>query len=282
MTDAALPTVSPARAATAQPHAIARWIDRTVFVAGTLSGLAMFPPRIWFAALARGFVGIAGAVIAGSALAAWIARRVGTRIQSPSRKPTLRARGALDTACAAWMAACFLAWPLARVDTHHAIGLVWSLGDAGGSPWRLVAQSAAAIVVMDAWLYWKHRLLHTRWFFGFHREHHVFRDPTSFASFAIGPVESVLTFWPIVLLCIPSATHWAPLYFALIVAFVVLNYYLHCGVTLRWIEAPLASVFVNTSAFHNVHHANAGVNFGEALTVWDRLCGTRARDVGSK
>ena len=35
---------------------------------------------------------------------------------------------------------------------------------------------------------------------------------------------------------------------------------------------------MNTSVFHNRHHANAEVNFGEALTLWDRLCRTREED----
>jgi hypothetical protein len=60
-----------------------------------------------------------------------------------------------------------------------------------------------------------------------------------------------------------------------IVAFVCLNFYLHCGVTLRWVEATLPRLYLNTSAFHNVHHARANTHFGEALYLWDALCGTR-------
>jgi lathosterol oxidase len=32
------------------------------------------------------------------------------------------------------------------------------------------------------------------------------------------------------------------------------------------------------SAFHNRHHANAEVNSGEALILWDVLCNTREQD----
>jgi len=136
----------------------------------------------------------------------------------------------------------------------------------------------ASLFVLDAWLYWKHRLLHTRFFFRFHREHHTFRDPTAFAGFAVGPVESLLTFWPIVLMAIPEAIHYGPLYLSLVIGFVLLNLYLHCGVTVRAFEAVLPPLLFNTSAFHNRHHANAEVNFGEAFTIWDRLCKTRAED----
>jgi sterol desaturase/sphingolipid hydroxylase (fatty acid hydroxylase superfamily) len=30
--------------------------------------------------------------------------------------------------------------------------------------------------------------------------------------------------------------------------------------------------------FHNRHHANAEVNFGEAFTIWDHVCKTREED----
>jgi lathosterol oxidase len=135
------------------------------------------------------------------------------------------------------------------------------------------------VVAMDAWLYWKHRLLHTRLLFPFHKAHHHFRDPTPFAGFAVAPVESLLTFWPILLLCVPGAVHWAPMYFALVVGFVVLNLYLHSGVTYRFVEATLPRLFLNTSAFHNVHHSHANANFGEAMVLWDRICKTRLEDV---
>jgi lathosterol oxidase len=256
-----------------------RWIDRAVLAALSLAGL-LHPesPRVWFGCLALGFAGIALPVLAGAGLVAWASTRAPVRLQGPRRLPSLILRGVRDTAGAAWIAACLLAWPLTRLALHHPIGLVWSLDQAGGSAARLALQTGAGLLAMDAWLYWKHRLLHTRLLWGFHRAHHVYKDPTALASFAVGPVESLLTFWPILLLSIPQATHWAPLYFALIGGFIALNFYLHCGVALRALEATLPRIYVNTSAFHNLHHADARVNFGEALTVWDRLCRTRAAD----
>ena len=35
---------------------------------------------------------------------------------------------------------------------------------------------------------------------------------------------------------------------------------------------------LNTSAFHNIHHSHAVVHFGEAMTIWDRICKTRLAD----
>lgn len=253
----------------------AAWVDGAVVVGLTAAGLASPEgPLAFYRALLTGFAGIAGVVLAGAAAVTWVAERQTVRLQGPRHKPALVWRGARDTALAAWIAACLLAWPLSRLQAGAPVGLTWSLAEAGGAT-RTVLQTAAAVLVIDAWLYWKHRLLHTRWLFPFHRAHHVYRDPTAFAGFAVGPVESLLTFWPVVLWAHPKAVHWAPLYFGLVGAFVLLNYYLHCGVASRLLEAVLPQVLLNSSAFHNRHHANAEVNFGEALTLWDRLCRTR-------
>jgi len=251
-----------------------RAIEAMVMAALVLAGL-LSPqgPALFYGALATAFVGIAATVLAAAGLATWIAERSRTRLQGPRRLPRFAWRGARDTAIAAFVAACFLAWPLSRLWAGEPTGLVWTIDEAGGI-WAVVIGNTVAIVVLDAWLYWKHRLLHTRVMFGFHRAHHSYRDPTSFSSFAVGTVESVLTFWPIVLLAFPWATHYAPVYFGLVIAFVTLNLYLHCGVASRLVEAVLPRVGLNTSAFHNRHHANANVNFGEAMTWWDHLMGT--------
>lgn len=253
-------------------------VDGIVVLALTAAGLACPQgPATFYRALLEGFAGITAGVVGGAALTTLLSERQVDRLQGPRRRPTLAWRGARDTTLAAWIAACLLAWPLARIHTHAPNGLIWSLAEAGG-PTRVALQTLGAVLFLDAWLYWKHRLLHTRWLFGFHKAHHVYRDPTALAGFAVGPVESLLTFWPIVLVAIPQAVHYGPLYLTLVGLFILLNFYLHCGIASRVLEATLPRLFINTSAFHNRHHANADVNFGEALTLWDHLCGTREED----
>jgi lathosterol oxidase len=255
------------------------WIDGFVLVTLTLSGLATHG---WYTCLLVMFAAIAGPVLAGAALTTLLSERVGARVQGPRVRPALLLRGVFDTARAAWVAASLAAWPLSMILNGQPTGLTWTLP---GSPLALGAQTIFVLLAMDAWLYWKHRLLHTRLLFPFHRDHHVYRDPTAFAGFAVGPVESLLTFWPILLVCIPAAIHYGPLYFGLVTAFVLLNFYLHCGVALRPLEAVLPRLFVNTSAFHNQHHSNADINFGEAFTLWDHLLKTtpaRTRESSSQ
>lgn len=135
------------------------------------------------------------------------------------------------------------------------------------------------MLAVDAWTYWKHRALHTKALFGFHRGHHTFRDPTPFASFAVGPFEALWTFLPVLIVLHPSALHWGPAYVTLVGGFVLLNLYLHCGVRVAWLEAIVPRLGLNTSAFHNVHHSHVRANFGEVAFLWDRLCGTRQADL---
>jgi len=264
-----------------KPPAVPTWarvIDG--IVPPVLASLGLLAPDhrgLFYVALGVGFVGIAGCVLAGAALVTFLSERQSQRIQGPRQKPAPFLREAADTALAALVAACFLAWPLWRSWTGRPIGLVWSLDQAGGLP-MVFLQNIAGVLVLDAWLYWKHRLLHTRLLFPFHRAHHTYRDPSALAGFAVGPVESVLTFWPLCLVAVPQATHYAPIYFTLVVGFIALNYYLHCGVRVTLLETLLPPFLLNTSAFHNVHHSHASVNFGEAMTLWDRLCRTRLGD----
>ncbi|MCA9718189.1 MAG: sterol desaturase family protein [Myxococcales bacterium] len=236
-------------------------------------------PLIWFASLAIAFVAIAGTLLIGAGLSAYASLFYGARIQGVRRRPPPILSEAGVTAQAAWVAASFAAWPIAQSWLGHPIGLVWSLEAAGLSLWGVLVQTFFGVLAIDLWLYVKHRLLHTRALFVFHKAHHAYRDPTPFAGFAVGPVESLMTFWPILLLCIPEATHWGPAYFGLVLGFIVLNFYLHCGVTLPLIERTLPRLWLNTSAFHNIHHSHVRANFGEPLTLWDHVCKTRLEDL---
>lgn len=253
-------------------------IDGLVVLLLPLLGLLAPDHRAtWYLALAVGFAGVVTAVAGGAAVVTWWGEKQVVRLQGVRRGSARLAEGLWDTSLAMWVAACLLAWPLWRAWTGRPIGLVWSLDEAGG--WIAIPQTLLGILVLDAWLYWKHRILHSRLLFVFHRGHHMYRDPNALSGFSVGPVEALMTFWPLLLVAHPKATHWAPLYFAMVGGFIALNYYLHCGVRIEPLERLLAPVRLNSSVFHNKHHANAEVNFGEAFTLWDHFCKTREEDI---
>ena len=67
-----------------------------------------------------------------------------------------------------YVAACLMAWPMTAWRLGRPTNLIWSIDGLGAPLWRVVLQMLLGVVVMDAWLYWKHRLLHTRLLFPLH------------------------------------------------------------------------------------------------------------------
>lgn len=245
-----------------------------------LASAGLFHPSasMFYDSLWRTFLLIIVPLLSLSTAAYLLSERFGARIQGPRRKRPPLLREAFETTRAMFVVSCLAAWPVGMARMGLPTGMAWTLQEMGVSWWVALLQMVAGIVVIDAWTYWKHRLLHTRMFFSFHRYHHSFRDPTPFAGFAVGPLETLLTFWPLLLICWPPAKHFAPMYFSAITGFVCLNLYLHCGVTSTWLERTLPKVGLNSSAWHNVHHSHVHVNYGEVSFIWDMLCNTRQQN----
>ncbi len=265
-------------AAKKDPYRAHRWIDRFVLVAIPAAGALSWDPGLWYASFGIAFACLIGAVFSGAFIVTRWAEARSERIQGPRRKAPMLREEAWVTAQAMWVMAGLAAWPITAAQLGHETGFHWSLEGTGWTPWAAIGVTLLGLVGVDAWTYWKHRALHTQALFGFHRDHHTFRDPSAFAGFAVGPLEALWTFAPVLAVLHPEALHWGPAYVFLVVGFVCLNLYLHCGVTVGWIEATLPRIGINTSAFHNVHHSHARVNFAEVATWWDRICKTRLED----
>ena len=260
-----------------------RWhrrIDHLVLVGVVAVGAFHRDPLTWYTSFAAIFGVLISVVLGGAFIVTSWAEKRAERIQGPRRKPPMIKGEAWITTQAMWVMAGLAAWPLSAARLGEATGFHWSLEGTGWTPATALAVTAVGLVGVDAWTYWKHRALHSKWLFGFHRDHHVFRDPSAFAGFAVGPLEALWTFLPVLAVLHPEALHWGPAYVGLVVGFVLLNLYLHCGVRVGWIEATLPRIGINTSAFHNVHHSHARVNFGEVATWWDVACKTRLEDGG--
>lgn len=264
---------------TTDPFRLHRAVDRLVLVGVVAVGLLHPEPLVWLGSFVGSFVILAGTVLGlAHAVTRWAEART-PRIQGPRRKAPMIREEALLTTQAMWVMAGLVAWPITAARLGVTTGFTWSLEGTGWSVPEAIAVNVAGVLGVDAWTYWKHRALHSKALFGFHRGHHTFRDPTAFASFAVGPLEALWTFCPVLIVLHPAALHWGPAYVSLVVGFVLLNLYLHCGVEVRWLEAVAPRLGLNTSAFHNVHHSHVRANFGEVSFVWDRICGTRREDL---
>lgn len=147
----------------------------------------------------------------------------------------------------------------------------------GARGWLYFGVNVAALIVLhDAWFYWTHRLLHhPRVFRRAHRVHHKSKNPSPFTAYSFDTVEAVINaiYLPIALFLIPSS---ALAIFVFLVHMIVRNAVGHCGYEIfpqTRDGRPLID-WMTTVTHHDLHHAQAGWNFGLYFTWWDRVMGT--------
>jgi sterol desaturase/sphingolipid hydroxylase (fatty acid hydroxylase superfamily) len=137
------------------------------------------------------------------------------------------------------------------------------------------AHAAAAVLLLDAWTYWWHRLNHTIPFlWRFHRTHHSDpqMDVTTATRFHVGEIAmSNLLRIPIILLLGVRVWEMA-IYESLALAVVMFH---HANVGLPPRLDRLLRLFLVTPAMHKVHHsrlpAETNSNYTSLLSLWDRL-----------
>jgi sterol desaturase/sphingolipid hydroxylase (fatty acid hydroxylase superfamily) len=136
------------------------------------------------------------------------------------------------------------------------------------------------IVAHDAYFYWTHRLMHhPRLFRRFHRTHHKSNNPSPFTAYSFDLREAAVT--------IAFFVGWyaiTPTPFAVGALFSIYligrNTLLHSGYELmpaRPDGRPLLDFFT-TTVHHDLHHGEAGYNYGAWFTWWDRWMGTEHPD----
>ena len=134
---------------------------------------------------------------------------MGRKLQATDFKAEMIREEIRETTRCMAVVATFAAWPVYRTrmgmptasvaDVRDAVPFARELGLSWWACFALYLVKFAAIVMAaDCWTYWKHRSLHDRWLWRFHKLHHRFKDPSCFAGFALHPLEAFLTFFPIV------------------------------------------------------------------------------------
>ncbi len=132
------------------------------------------------------------------------------------------------------------------------------------------------IVAHDAYFYWTHRAIHDpRLFRTFHRRHHRSHNPSPFTAYSFDLGEAAIqgSFVPLWMIAVPTQW-WVVGLFML--HQIVRNTLGHSGYELfpaRRDGRPLLDS-LTTTTHHDIHHAEAGWNYGLYFTWWDRLMGT--------
>ncbi|GLI74363.1 c-5 sterol desaturase [Penicillium ochrochloron] len=124
------------------------------------------------------------------------------------------------------------------------------------------------ICFTDSGIYWIHRGLHHplvyRWL---HKPHHKWVVPTPFASYAFHPLDGWSQSLPY---------HIFPFLFPLQkVAYLGLFVFVTVWtVLIHDAEYLSTSAIINGAACHTMHHLYFNYNYGQYITIWDRLGGT--------
>ncbi len=177
------------------------------------------------------------------------------------------------------------------VAVFSTVGLItFFLDKAGALPGPYLAAQwgpvwfVAALVLMivghDAWFYWSHRLIHDpRLFRRFHRRHHKSHNPSPFTAYSFDIGEAAINglFVPVWLILVP--TPW-PVVGLFMLHQIVRNTIGHCGYELypaTRAGTPLCD-WMTTVTHHDLHHAQAGWNYGLYFTFWDRMMRTEHPD----
>ncbi|HOP19085.1 MAG TPA: sterol desaturase family protein [Amphiplicatus sp.] len=156
-------------------------------------------------------------------------------------------------------------------------GIMKAYGDPAAFGWAYFAFSLGALIVLhDAWFYWTHRLIHDpRLFRRFHRLHHKSNNPSPWTaySFDVGEAFVNTAFMPLALLVLPVSQLAIFLFLA---HMIIRNAMGHSGYELFPSNRNGRPLFdwMTSVTHHDLHHAQAGWNYGLYFTWWDRMMGT--------
>ncbi len=192
----------------------------------------------------------------------------------PDRPPALQ--HVVELLCSVRSVAVFSTVGLLTFGLHQA-GLLWgnAFREQAGPVWIAVS-FVLTVVAHDAYFYWTHRLMHRpRLFRVFHRRHHRSNNPTPFTAYSFDLAEAAVmaAFTVIWTLAVPVSWVGFGLFMLHQIARNVIG---HSGYELfpaRRDGRPLLD-WMTTVTHHDLHHAQAGWNYGLYFTWWDRWMGT--------
>ena len=137
-----------------------------------------------------------------------------------------------------------------------------------GWPW-FMASLVVYFLWIDCWAYFGHRALHLSFLYkSYHKLHHAYKQPTAFVALAIHPVDMLL---------LQGGVYVGLFVFPLHVGCIAINLlYIHYFnvVDHSGIYAESWLPWQPSSLYHDDHHQFFHINYGQSLTLWDRLAGT--------
>lgn len=146
--------------------------------------------------------------------------------------------------------------------------------------WWIPVSVALALVVHDTYFYWMHRTLHHEKLFKLtHLVHHKSTNPSPWTAYSFHVLEAFAEGGVVLVLVFVMPMH--PLSVMLFsLSSLVINVYGHLGYEImpKGLHNSFLFEIINTSTFHNLHHAKFKGNYGLYFRIWDRLMKTEHPD----
>lgn len=221
------------------------------------------------------------ALIVFAVTAAFAGRFAGRKIRPASPAPGQMAR---EIAASVRTSAIFACGGVLSVMGSQA-GIMKAYDDPAALGWGYFWASLVALIVLhDAWFYWTHRLIHDpRLFRRFHRLHHKSHNPSPWTAYSFDSGEAAINaaFVPLILLILPVAH---PAIFLFLAHMIIRNVIGHSGYEMfpAWRNGRPVFGWLTTVTHHDLHHAQAGWNYGLYFTFWDRAMKTEHPLYGEK
>ena len=138
----------------------------------------------------------------------------------------------------------------------------------------LAAGIVAAVLLIDLAAYWRHRLEHDPALWRIHATHHADEAITWFSVVRKHPLSRLLS---MLIDSLPALAIGLPVE-AVLAANVVRSWWGHfIHADVPWTLGPVGTVLISPAA-HRLHHIRdetlMGFNYGNTVTVWDKLFGT--------
>ncbi len=140
----------------------------------------------------------------------------------------------------------------------------------------------ATLVVMDLFMYWWHRLNHTKLiFWRFHRFHHLDKKMNSTTALRFHIAELYLSIFFRSLFVLIAGFSFLPfLLYEILFFMVVLVHHSNIGITKKF-DMAYRKIF-SSPLMHRIHHSNikeeTDTNYGSIFSFWDRLFGTYKKE----
>lgn len=132
---------------------------------------------------------------------------------------------------------------------------------------------AACLVVEDAWHYFAHRTLHTRWGFKkIHHLHHHYTTPFGVAANYAHPLETLWTGFGTALPVLLLRPHLSTMILWIVVK-QLQAISVHVGYDLPWRPSRFVP-FLGGARFHDRHHRRYNRNYAPTFVWLDRMLGT--------